>query len=150
VEKGGGTPAYTLRPHYALAVRKARAGSSLFTQGWIGDKPCLVTIDTKAYVTVSRPDIAAECPERQANQRYILQTYIEALRILKKNFLTLTLRRRPLTIRVFVEDITNEFNLGLDILRAYDASMDLVRQMSVLHSKRYRYGAPGWDPSLQV
>jgi hypothetical protein len=24
---------------------------SLVTQGWVGDKPCLVTVDTGAYVT---------------------------------------------------------------------------------------------------
>jgi hypothetical protein len=33
-----------------------------------------VTVDTGAYVTVARPDIAAGYPERQPNQRYTLQT----------------------------------------------------------------------------
>jgi hypothetical protein len=42
---------------------------------------------------------------------------------------TLTLGRRPLQIWIFVADITDELILGLDILRAYDASVDLGRQM---------------------
>jgi hypothetical protein len=50
------------------------------------------------------------------------------LPILKEVFLTLTLGRRPLKIWVFVANITNELILGLDILRAYDASVDLGRQ----------------------
>jgi hypothetical protein len=43
--------------------------------------------------------------------------------IIKEVFLTLNLGQSPLKIRVFIADIT-EFILGLDILRAYDASVD--------------------------
>jgi hypothetical protein len=50
----------------------------------------------------------------------------EALPILKEVFLTLTLGRCPLKIWVFVASITI---LGLDILCAYDTSMDLGHQM---------------------
>jgi hypothetical protein len=39
-----------------LTVIKENANPSLVTQGWVGDKPCLVTVDTGAYVTVARPD----------------------------------------------------------------------------------------------
>jgi hypothetical protein len=39
----------------------------------------------------------------------------------------LTLGRRVLRIWVFVAEITDEFMLGLDVLRAYDASVDLLR-----------------------
>jgi hypothetical protein len=46
----------------------------------------------------------------------------------KKVFLTLKLGRRPIKIWVSVANITNEFILGLDKLRAYDASVDLGRQ----------------------
>jgi hypothetical protein len=102
---------------------------SLVTQGCVGDKPCLVTVDTGAYVTVARPDIAAGRPERQPDQRFSLQTASgEALPILKEVFLTLTLGRRPLKIWVFVAYMTNEFIMGLDILRASDASVGLGRQ----------------------
>jgi hypothetical protein len=50
-----------------------------------------------------------------------------SLPILKEVFLTLTLGRRQLKIWVFVAYIT-EFILGLDILRAYDAAVDIGRQ----------------------
>jgi hypothetical protein len=108
-----------------------------------------VTIDTGANVTVSRPDITAGWPERKTNQRFTLQTVSgEALPIIKEVFLTLTLGQRPLKIWVFVADITNEFILGLDILRAYDATVDIGRQTLRLAKKKYHYGVQGQDPVL--
>jgi hypothetical protein len=81
-------------------------------------------------VTVVRPDIAAGLPEREPSTKCALQTASgETLPILKEAFVTLTLGRRPLEVRVFVAAITDELILGLDILRAYDASVDLGRQM---------------------
>jgi hypothetical protein len=53
----------------------------------------------------------------------------EAHPILKEVFLTLNLGRCPLQIQVFIKNITNKFILGLDILHAYNASVDLGRQM---------------------
>jgi hypothetical protein len=51
-----------------------------------------VIIDTGAYMTVARPDVAIVCPKRKPNQRYKLQTVSgTALHILKEIFLTLTL-----------------------------------------------------------
>jgi hypothetical protein len=51
----------------------------LVTQGWVDDKPFLVT------VTVARPDIASGYPERQQNRRYTLQIISgKALPIMKK------------------------------------------------------------------
>jgi hypothetical protein len=43
-------------------------------------------------------------------------------------FLTLNPGQRPLKFWAFVANITNEFILRLDILRAYSPSMDLGRQ----------------------
>jgi hypothetical protein len=48
-----------------------------------------------------------------------------------------TLGRLPLEIWVFVANITDELILGLDILRAYNASMDLL----CLGEEEYRCGA---------
>jgi hypothetical protein len=74
-------------PHHALTVITERTNPSLVTQGWVGNKPCLVTVDTGAYVTVARPDIAAVWAERQPNQRYTLQMVSgEALAIFKEAF----------------------------------------------------------------
>jgi hypothetical protein len=54
----------------------------------------------------------------------------ETLLILKEALVTLW--RRPLTTWVFIANITDEFILGLDVLSAQNASVDLkdlVRQM---------------------
>jgi hypothetical protein len=119
----------------------------LATQDWVGEKPCLETVDTEAYVNVVRPDIATGWPERQPNQRFQLQTVSwEALPILKEVFLTLTLGRRQPKSWVFVADITNEFILGLDILRAYDGSVDLGRQTLRLAEEEVSLWTPGAGP----
>jgi hypothetical protein len=90
-----------------------------------------------------RPDIAAGWPERQL-RRFKLQTVSgETLPILKEVFLTLRLGWHPLKIWVFVASITNELILGLDILRAYDASVDLGRQTLHLAGKEMWLWSPG-------
>jgi hypothetical protein len=94
-----------------------------------------------------RSDIAAGWPERQLSQRFNLQTVSgETLPILKEVFLTLTLGRCPLIIWVFVANITNELNLGLDILCAYDASVDLGRQTLRLAGEEISLWSPGAGP----
>jgi hypothetical protein len=45
--------------------------------------------------------------------------------VLKEVFLTVNLGWCPLKIWLFIANITNEFIFRLDILRAYDASVDL-------------------------
>jgi hypothetical protein len=92
------------------------ADPSLVSQGWVCDKPCLVTVDIRAYVTLARPDIAAGWFQRQPNRRCMLhRLFWEALPIMKQVFLTLNQGRRPLKICVFVANITNVFILGPDI-----------------------------------
>jgi hypothetical protein len=59
---------YIKTPHHALSVITGNADPSLDTQGWFGDKLCLVTVDTGANVTVAKPDISAGWPERHTNQ----------------------------------------------------------------------------------
>jgi hypothetical protein len=49
--------------------------------------------------------------------------------VVKDVLLELTLGQRSLTIWVFFADMTDEFILGLDILRAYDASEDVGRHV---------------------
>jgi hypothetical protein len=56
---------YIKVPHHALTVITGNAHTSMVTQGWVGDKPCVVTVDTGANVTVARSDIAAGWPEKQ-------------------------------------------------------------------------------------
>jgi hypothetical protein len=76
-----------------------------------------------------RKVFAKMIPKNLNDNRYTLQTVSgEALPILKEVFLTLTLGQRPLKIWIFITNITNEFILGLDILHAYDTSVDLGLQ----------------------
>jgi hypothetical protein len=64
----------------------------------------------------------------------------------KEVFLTLTLGRRPLKIWDFVADITNELILGLDILCAYDASVDIGCQTLHLAEEEVLLWSPGAGP----
>jgi hypothetical protein len=45
---------YIKVPHHALTVITENADPRLVTQGWEGDNPCLVTVDTGANVTVAK------------------------------------------------------------------------------------------------
>jgi hypothetical protein len=85
-----------------------------------------VTNDIGASVTISRRDIVKEHPERKPSISYVLQTVSgEAIPVLKEAHFDLTLGRRALSIWVFVAEVTNEFIVGLDILRAYNESVEL-------------------------
>ena len=70
------------------------------------------TINTSTSVTIARPDIVAGQPERKPSRPYVLQMASgEIVPVLR--------------IWVFVAEVMDEFILGLDVLRAYDASVDL-------------------------
>jgi hypothetical protein len=89
-----------------------------------------VTIDTGASATVARPDIVAGLPERELSQPYVLQTASgETIPVMKEAHVELTMGRRTLRSWVFVADIKDDFILELDILRAYDASVDIGRRV---------------------
>jgi hypothetical protein len=89
-----------------------------------------VTIDTGASATVARPDIVAGLPERELSQPYVLQTASgETIPVVKEAHVELTMGRHTLRSWVFVADIKDDFNLGLDILRAHDASVDIGRRV---------------------
>jgi hypothetical protein len=102
---------------------------------------------TGSYVTIARPDIAAGWPETQPHPGFTLQTVSgESLPILKEVLPTLTLGLRPLKMWVFVANIINELILGLDILRAYDASVDIGRQTLRLADEEVSLWSPGAGP----
>jgi predicted aspartyl protease len=85
-----------------------------------------VTIDTGASATVARPDIVAGLPERELSRPYVLQTASgETKPVAKEARVELTMGRRTLRSWVFVADIKDDSILGLDILRAHDASVDI-------------------------
>jgi uncharacterized protein (DUF1684 family) len=89
-----------------------------------------VTIDTGASVTIAWPNIVTGHFERKPNRAYILQKASgETIPVLKEAVVELTLGRETLRIWVFVAEITDEFILGLDVLQAYDASVDVGRYL---------------------
>jgi predicted aspartyl protease len=89
-----------------------------------------VTIDTGASATVARPDIVAGLPERELSRPYVLQTASgETILVVKEAHVELTMGRRTLRSWVFVADIKDDFILGLDFVRAYDASVDIGRRV---------------------
>ena len=103
-----------------------------------------MTIDTGASVTIARPDMVAGQPEKKPSRACVLQTASgETIPVLKEALVELTLGRRALRIWVFVADVTDEFILGLDILRAYDASVDLGRHLLRLGGEEVTLWGPG-------
>jgi hypothetical protein len=117
-------------PRYAVKVLAEWAEGSLLADGWVQEKPCRVTIDTEASATVARPDVVAGLPERELSQPYVLQTASGGtIPVMKEAHVELTMGRRPLSCWVFVADIKDDFILGLDILRAKDASVDIGRRV---------------------
>jgi hypothetical protein len=66
--------------------------------------------------------------------------------VLKEALVELTLRQRALRIWVFVAEVTDEFILGLDFLRAYDASVDLGRHLLRLRQEEVTLWRPGARP----
>jgi hypothetical protein len=105
-----------------------------------------VIIDTGASVTIARPDIFGQ-PERKPSRAYVLQTSSgETIPVVKEALVELTLGQRALRICVFVAEVTDEFILELDVLRAYDASVDLGRHLLRLGQEELTLWRPGAQP----
>jgi hypothetical protein len=87
-------------------------------------------LDIWVFVGDVREEFAAGLPERELSQPYVLQTASgETLPVVKEAHVELTMGRRTLRSWVFVADIADDFILGLDILRAHDASVDIGRRV---------------------
>jgi hypothetical protein len=76
----------------------------------------------------------------------LTDTLKQALPILKELFQTFNMERRSRKIWVFVANITNEFILRLDILCAYDASVDPECQMLHLAEEKVLQWSLGAGP----
>jgi hypothetical protein len=76
------------------------SNNSLNAAGWTGDKPCLMTINTRASVTITRPDITAGLPKRKPSRPYVMQM------VSKRTMVELTRGQSTLQIWVFVTRIT--------------------------------------------
>jgi hypothetical protein len=64
--KRGDASEHIKAPNQALTAIMEGASPSLLIQGWVGDKPCLMTVDIGVYVTVARPNTAVGWPEKTA------------------------------------------------------------------------------------
>jgi hypothetical protein len=84
---------------------------------------------------------------KRAKSWFTLQTVSgEFLPILKEVFLPLILERCHVKMWVFFASITDELILGLDILRAYDAPVDIGRQKLHLAEEVISLWRPGAGP----
>jgi hypothetical protein len=72
---------------------------------------------------------------------------VETIPVLKEALVELTLGLRTLRIWVFVAEITDEFILGLDVLRAYNASVDVGRHLLRLGQEEITLWRPGAQPN---
>lgn len=101
-------------------------------------------------MTNARNDIVAGQPERKLSQPYTLQTASqETITILKQALVQLTLGLSTLKICVFVAKITkitDEFNLGLEVVRANDESENFRRYVSRLGQEKVSLWRPGARP----
>jgi hypothetical protein len=86
-----------------------------------------VIIDTVANVSIARPDIVAALPVRNTRSYSLIMASGKMILIDKEALLDQTLRRCVLNIWQFVADIVDDLILGLDVLRAYDASVNVVQ-----------------------
>jgi hypothetical protein len=87
-----------------------------------------VIIDTGASVSIARPDIVAGLPVRKTTRSYsLIMASGQTIPIDKEALVDLTLGRCVLNVWVFAADIVDDLILGLDVLRAYDGSVN-VRQ----------------------
>ena len=127
-EKRG--PPASPTPHFTLNILGQGIHDSPFAEGWIQGRPCRVTMDTSASVTIARPDIVAGQPDGKPSRAYILQTASgDTITVLKEALIELSLGQRALRFWVFITEITDEFILGIDVLWAYDVSVDLGRHL---------------------
>lgn len=64
-------------PHVTLRVLAKKSDSGPSAEGWIGDKSFLVTINTRACMMITRPDLGEGLPETGLPSPYTLQVASE-------------------------------------------------------------------------
>jgi hypothetical protein len=92
---------------YTTSMSTRTEENIMMIQGWIGDEPCLVTLDIRSSLTLARPDIAAGLPERKSRRRALKTASGEIIPIFKEASVKLTLGRYSVKIWVPFVSITN-------------------------------------------
>jgi hypothetical protein len=120
---------------------------NLKVDGRVGNKPCLITVDTGASITIIRSDIAVGLPERRLPTMVYLQCMSgRTIPVFKEALAELTLGKRKLKLWVNVADITEEFSLGLDVMYVHDVVVDLKRHILRLDDEEVPLRRPGIVP----
>jgi hypothetical protein len=114
-------------PRYTTSVSTREKESTLVIQGWIGHVPSLVSVDIGAPMTLASPHVTAGLPERNSRIGSLTTASGEIITITKEAYVNLTLGKYSIRIWVPVASIAEEFILGLDMLRAHNASVDFGR-----------------------
>ncbi|XP_069701912.1 uncharacterized protein [Periplaneta americana] len=123
-------------PRLVLKPVNRRCDDGLIAEGRKKGRPCRVLVDTRAMLTIARPDVVRGLPGRTPLHQYELRTASgESLPIQREVFLDLTLGKRKLEMWVFFANITEDVVLGLDAMRLLDATVDVRRRILRL----------GWD-----
>jgi hypothetical protein len=102
-----------------------KSNDSLNAKGWIGNKSCLVTINTRTSMIIAQPNITIGLPDRQQTWPYVLQMASgETLLVFIETLLELALEWHLVRTWVSTAKIINKFILRLG-LHAYDVTRDL-------------------------
>jgi predicted aspartyl protease len=137
-------------PLHATAERRATY-YHLSVDGRIGQKPCLVTVDTGSTMTIVRPDTAEGLPERERTPNIaLLSASGQKIPILKEALVMLTMGKCRVRTWAIVANITEELILGLDVLYGYGVVVDLRRHVLLLGDQevplRHPLELPGSAP----
>jgi hypothetical protein len=124
---------------FTLSVLVQGTSDSLIAEGWILGKPCRVTI--------ARPDSSRKA-WKEAKPVVRLANGVRRDHPRGEGGCgPASLGRRAFRIWMFVAEVTDAFNLGLDVVRACDASVDLGRHVLRLGQKEVTLWNPGARPT---
>jgi hypothetical protein len=120
----------TNQNQHQITVERKHNCHSIRVDGWIGTRPCLVTVDTGSCWTVLRPDIAEGLPERNITTATSLRGISGlGIPVIKEVLVTLTLHNCCITTWALVANVTDEFTLGHDVMWDLGVVLDLSRQV---------------------
>jgi hypothetical protein len=121
----------TSPPHHLNAPKTSETVcENLKVDGWIGEKQCLVTVDTGAASTMVRPELAEGLPEREMSVVTHLQSVSgHRIPVLKEVLVTLNLGKCQITTWALVANTVAEFTLGIEVMYAYGVILDLKHHL---------------------
>jgi predicted aspartyl protease len=117
-------------PHMSPSGLANTTFERLRVDGWIGEKPCVVSVDTGASSTIVSPQMAEGLPIRvPASVTYLQSVSGDAVPVLQEALVKLTLGKYHLVSWALVAETTEEFTLGIDVMHAHGVILDLRRNI---------------------